>query len=219
MTFPNAAKGISKIFTAEILSLIASVAFGIAYVLAIVFASADNAQNEVGAIASGSAFLIMGVGAAVVAIISLIFQLVGVIQTARDEAFFRGVIYLTIISIVFSCIAQAFISSNTLVYNICNSISTVTDFIASLFVILGIGNMAAILGNTEVIEKCGSLFKVILWIGIVTLIARFFSLFLPTVAAQAIVITLAILAMILGVAQLIIYLSLLNKAKKMLAEK
>lgn len=215
MKFPNAAKGISKIFTSEILALIAAIATGVAIILAAATYVSTKTNSDVGVAVSGIGFIIVAAGASVLTIIALILKIVGVVQTSRDEDSFKMIIYLTIFTLIVAVIAAIF-SRNTFLYNVVQAVSSIGGFVTTLLIILGIGNLAAQLGNEEVIDKCSSQFKLILGIGIVSLLSRFFCIFLPTVAAQSIVIALAIVALVLNVIQYILYLSLLSKAKKML---
>lgn len=215
MKFPNAAKGISKIFTSEILALIATIATGVATILAAVMYASAKTNSTAGAAASGIGMLVLGLGASVLLVIALILQIVGVVQTSKDEDSFKMIIYLTIFTLIVAVVAAIF-SRVTFLNNIANAVSSIGSFVTTLLIILGIGNLGVQVGNDEVIDKCSSQFKLILGIGIVALLARFFCIFLPTVPAQGIVIALAVVALVLNVIQYILYLSLLSKAKKML---
>ena len=215
MNFPNAAKGISKIFTSEILALIAAIATGVATIFAAIFYAASKTNSESGLVVSGIGLLILAAGASVLTIIALILKIVGVVQTSRDEDSFKLIIYLTVFTLIVAVVAACF-SRNAFLYNTINAVSTLGSFITTLLVIIGIGNMASQIGNDEVMDKCSNQFKIILGIGIVSLLARLFCIFLPTTAAQVIIIALGIVAVVLSVIQYILYLSLLSKAKKML---
>ena len=215
MKFPNAAKGISKIFTSEILALIAAIATGVATILAAVMYASAKTNSTAGAAASGIGTLVLVLGASVLLVIALILKIVGVVQTSRDEDSFKMIIYLTIFTLIVAVVAAIF-SRVTFLNNIANAVSAIGGFVTTLLIILGIGNLGVQVGNDEVIDKCSSQFKLILGIGIVALLARFFCIFLPTVPAQGIVIALAVVALVLSVIQYILYLSLLSKAKKML---
>ena len=215
MKFPNAAKGISKIFTSEILALIAAIATGVASILAAVMYASAKTNSTAGAAASGIGTLVLVLGASVLLVIALILKIVGVVQTSKDEDSFKMIIYLTIFTLIVAVIAAIF-SRVTFLNNIANAVSAIGSFVTTLLIILGIGNLGVQVGNDEVIDKCSSQFKLILGIGIVALLARFFCIFLPTVPAQGIVIALAVVALVLNVIQYILYLSLLSKAKKML---
>ena len=215
MKFPNAAKGISKIFTSEILALIAAIATGVATILAVVMYASAKTNSTAGAAASGIGTLVLVLGASVLLVIALILKIVGVVQTSRDEDSFKMIIYLTIFTLIVAVVAAIF-SRVTFLNNIANAVSSIGSFVTTLLIILGIGNLGVQVGNDEVIDKCSSQFKLILGIGIVALLARFFCIFLPTVPAQGIVIALAVVALVLNIIQYILYLSLLSKAKKML---
>ena len=215
MKFPNAAKGISKIFTSEILALIAAIATGVASILAAVMYASAKTNSTAGAAASGIGMLVLGLGASVLLVIALILKIVGVVQASKDEDSFKMIIYLTIFTLIVAVVAAIF-SRVTFLNNIANAVSAIGSFVTTLLIILGIGNLGVQVGNDEVIDKCSSQFKLILGIGIVALLARFFCIFLPTVPAQGIVIALAVVALVLNVIQYILYLSLLSKAKKML---
>lgn len=215
MKFPNAAKGISKIFTSEILALIAAIATGVATILAVVMYASAKTNSTAGAAASGIGTLVLVLGASVLLVIALILKIVGVVQTSKDEDSFKMIIYLTIFTLIVAVVAAIF-SRVTFLNNIANAVSSIGSFVTTLLIILGIGNLGVQVGNDEVIDKCSSQFKLILGIGIVALLARFFCIFLPTVPAQGIVIALAVVALVLNIIQYILYLSLLSKAKKML---
>lgn len=215
MKFPNAAKGISKIFTSEILALIAAIATGVASILAAVMDASAKTNSTAGAAASGIGTLVLVLGASVLLVIALILKIVGVVQTSKDEDSFKMIIYLTIFTLIVAVVAAIF-SRVAFLNNIANAVSAIGSFVTTLLIILGIGNLGVQVGNDEVIDKCSSQFKLILGIGIVALLARFFCIFLPTIPAQGIVIALAVVALVLSVIQYILYLSLLSKAKKML---
>ena len=215
MKFPNAAKGISKIFTSEILALIAAIATGVASILAAVMYASAKTNSTAGAAASGIGTLVLVLGASVLLVIALILKIVGVVQTSKDEDSFKMIIYLTIFTLIVAVVAAIF-SRVTFLNNIANAVSAIGSFVTTLLIILGIGNLGVQVGNDEVIDKCSSQFKLILGIGIVALLARFFCIFLPTIPAQGIVIALAVVALVLNIIQYILYLSLLSKAKKML---
>jgi hypothetical protein len=215
MKFPNAAKGISKIFTSEILALIAAIATGVATILAVVMYASAKTNSTAGAAASGIGMLVLGLGASVLLVIALILKIVGVVQASKDEDSFKMIIYLTIFTLIVAVVAAIF-SRVAFLNNIANAVSAIGSFVTTLLIILGIGNLGVQVGNDEVIDKCSSQFKLILGIGIVALLARFFCIFLPTIPAQGIVIALAVVALVLSVIQYILYLSLLSKAKKML---
>lgn len=217
MTFPNAAKGIKKIFSAEIIALIATVFTGAVTVGAVIFAT--KLANDDSAAAGVTAIILLacGIVAAVLAVIAAVLKFVGVFQASRDETSFKSVIYLTLLNLGVAVLAACF-SGLPFFNNLSGIVTDIVEFVVSLLIILGIGKLALQLSQLEILQKCGTQFRLILWIGILSLIMRFFSIFLPGQAAYVIILILSVLSIVLSVTQYILYLSLLVKAKKMLGE-
>ena len=74
MKFPYAAKGVSKIFNAEIISLIAAFIGGIGMVLSFIAVSGnvDNSTSEALLIATGALGIVAGIIIAVAGIMSIV---------------------------------------------------------------------------------------------------------------------------------------------------
>lgn len=85
MRFPHAAKGIKKIFSAEIFNLIAIVAFGVAMVLGIIIAYGKEEGNEVALGVSSIGFLVCLAGAAVLAVLALILNSSALFRVQRTN--------------------------------------------------------------------------------------------------------------------------------------
>ena len=78
--------------------------------------------------------------------------------------------------------------------------------------------MAFTLNDQKVIATSGTLLKTIIGIGVLSLVARLFSIFLPLYLGEVIIIGLACLAVVLEIVRYILYLVLLSRAKNMLNE-
>lgn len=217
MKFPNAAKGIKKIFNAEILNLIALIATSILLILSVVLASLTESDNDATMGVLAISILVFGAVAGVMGIIALILMIVGTIQTAKDEPSFKMIIYLAVLNIIVAIIAALF-SGNQFVNNLANGFNSVVSFITSILVVIGVANLARQLLNTELAEKCAKLLRVIIWVGMLSLMTRFFSIFWGSKVALVIIIFLGVISIILSIIQYILYLSMLSKAKKILAE-
>ncbi len=217
MKFPNAAKGIKKIFNAEILNLIALIATSILLILSVVLASLTESDNDATMSVLAISILVFGAVAGVMGIIALILMIVGTIQTAKDEPSFKMIIYLAVLNIIVAIIAALF-SGNQFVNNLANGFNSVVSFITSILVVIGVANLARQLLNTELAEKCAKLLRVIIWVGMLSLMTRFFSIFWGSKVALVIIIFLGVISIILSIIQYILYLSMLSKAKKILAE-
>ncbi|MEE0956921.1 MAG: hypothetical protein UH734_02395 [Ruminococcus sp.] len=217
MKFPNAAKGIKKIFNAEILNLIALIATSILLILSVVLASLTESDNDATMGVLAISILVFGAVAGVMGIIALILMIVGTIQTAKDEPSFKMIIYLAVLNIIVAIIAALF-SGNQFVNNLANGFNSVVSFITSILVVIGVANLARQLLNTELAEKCAKLLRVIIWVGMLSLMTRFFSIFWGSKVALVIIIFLGVISIILSIIQYILYLSMLSKAKKILAK-
>lgn len=217
MRFPNAASGVKKLFTAQILGLIASVATIIGLIFLIFTAAAADANAQGGAVAAGLGTIILMGASAVLILIGSIMTLVGIIQASKDEGAFKTALIAIIVSLVAAVIAGIF-SSNGLVQSICQIIQNVMNLAVTLFVINGVTNLAEKMNNTEVWSKGRNLLKVIVCIYALSLIASFISLIFGGIFMSVTAAILALIAAVLDVISYFLYLSLLNKGKKMLAE-
>lgn len=217
MKFPNAAKGIKKLFTAEILELISVVLFSVGTIMLLVAAGAAKANHTTAAGVTGLGTLVLMTGAGVLGIIALIMQIIGYIQTAKDEDSFKVAIYITIIGIVMVAVASMFSSNKTLA-SVSNMVSDLINIIVSVLTIMGIANLAAKLKNNDIVDKCTNIFKVIIAIGVISLIAKCVSAFWPNQAGVTIAIVLIVISLVLSIVQYIMYIALLNKASNMLNE-
>ena len=217
MRFPNAAKGVKKLFTAEILQLIAEVVAIVAIAMLIITLAAEKAQSQGGVIVAGTGTVILFGATAVLTLIAGIMSLVGVIQSAKDEGAFKVALVAIIISLAAAVVAGVF-SNNGVIQSICQVIQNVMSLAVTLFVINGITNLAEKLNNTEVWSRGRSLLKVIVCILAFSLIASFISLIFGGAFVSTVAAILALISAVLNVISYILYLILLNKGKKMLAE-
>ena len=217
MKFPNAATGVRKIFTAQVLSLISSIAMIIALILLIVTGAAANANSDGGVLAAGMGTLVLMLASFILILIAAIMSLVGIIQAAKDEGAFKTALYAIIISLVAAVVAAIF-SSNGTVQGICQVVQNIMSIAVTVFVITGIINLADQLNNAEVSQKGTNLMKVIVCVYVLALIASVVSLIFGGTFASVTAAIIALVATILNVIAYFLYLSLLSKGKKMLAE-
>ncbi|MER2080152.1 MAG: hypothetical protein ABS876_01360 [Ruminococcus sp.] len=223
MTFPNGADGVKKIFTAEILGLIASVCFFITAILTIttvaaaVGASGGSDAAAVGAVASGAGVVVLSLGGLVLSIISFILSLVGINKASKDEPSFKMALYAIFAGIALAVLAGVF-SGNSVVNGIIQALQVIAEVVVTLYVIQGIRVFAQKLNNAEVDKKGETLFKIIMVVLALEFIARIIVAIFGGSAASVTAGIFALVAVVLSIVQYILYLSLLAKAKKMLAE-
>lgn len=214
MKFPNAAKGIKKLFTAEVLYLISVILIGIGTIFALVSQSKEGFSAVIlSSVAVGG----------IIAIVALVLQIVGVIQASKDEASFKGVIYVTLFSIAVSVVVSllsALFRDNAILPSISNLVSSIVSVISTVLIILGICNLMNQIGKQDLVVKGGKVLRIVVWLAILSLIMRFINIFLPRnfddakPLAKVIVLCLCFLAVILEIAEYVLYISLLSKASK-----
>ena len=216
MKFQNAFEGVKKIFAAEILSLIGSVCATVMLALSVgALISAAN-SSATGAAASLGGMAVLVVAVTVLAIIAFIFKLIGVIKASKDEPSFKVVLYLIIAGIVVSVVSGIF-SGNATVKGIASILNDLVNLGITVYIIQGIKNLAAKLGDENMVKKGDTIFKYILAIYILVIIAQIVSLILQNTTGLIIVLVIIVISGILNVIQYFLYLGYLSKAKKMLA--
>ena len=215
MRFPNAYKGVSRIYLAEILSLVAAI-LGIVSAI-VVLAGAGAAATGSGGVGaglaiSGSLFLVV---TAVLMLASFIINIIGVGNASEDEPAFKTAMIFIVVGILCSIIGGIF-AGNEVINSIATIVSRVSEILVFWFCIKGISNLAAALGGSSVYEGADSLAKLIFGVYavviILTLVTAFVSLpvFLTSI--------ISIVTSVCMIAAYFMYLSLLSRAKRMLSE-
>lgn len=215
MKFPNAFKGIKRIYLAEILSILSVGLMFLSMVMVFAGVGAASAGEgpAVGLAASGGIFMIC---TAVLSIVGFVIQLIGISDASKDEPLFKTALYLVIVGIVCGIVGAVFQQSNPTLYNIFVLAERVCSVGIFWFCIGGIESLADKCGNTEVATKANNLVKLVLFAYLIGIILSAIELFAPlstTVAGIA-----ALVSCICMIAAYVLYLLLLGDAKNMLSE-
>lgn len=214
MKFKNAYNGVSKLFTAEVMMLLSTVALIVA---GIVLAVAAAMQADAVAVGSMIALGIFGIAALVLSVVAFVLNFVGLIQANKDEASFSVALIATVVGIIASILMGVF-SANTLVSGLMDTFTKIASLATTLFVVQGIVKLANRLGNQKMIQKGHTIFYLILTVQIIGIVARFIAALFGGNAALALVAAvLAITAQVINLVAYFIYLAYLGRAKKMLA--
>ena len=223
MKFPHAAKGVKKIFLSEIIELIGSIlmfaAGGFAYWLK--FTDTTAAADLSAAFATQSVPIIIMfcliITGVVITVIAAIIGLIGIINASRDSMFFKIALFSVIIGVAAN-ISGLFFPAGSFMSNLMNILYYVFNFSVTLEIIQGIIILAEKLGNQAVAAKGKTTLKVIFAIIILSLLSSVAYSFFPFANANLFIgLGLIGLTLVLSVIQYFLYLSLLAKAKKMLA--
>ena len=223
MQYPNAYKGVKRIYIAEILTLIATILAIIGAAIMIVryngnLEQLQNLQLDAESvdlpIAIASALVLI---AGILAIISFIISLVGVCNARIDESAFTGALIMIILSIVVSITGSVMQNTNPTAANWANVAVSVLTLASTLFIIKGIMNLAEKLERPDMVSKGRSIMAAILIINIIAIAASAVSAYLELSETQEKIVEYVSLgASVATLIFLLIYLSYLNKAKKML---
>ena len=218
MQFPNAHKGISQIYKAEILALIA----GILGIIVAIGAATAMAASEAGAVNEAAGAALVGVGGlalvmGVLAIISFVLTILGIKNAAKDEGDFSRAMMWLLLGIVGSIVASAFASSSGIAQGIGTIVKDVGSLLSTFYIITGVLHLAERRHNTEEIDRGNRIIKLILGAYVIVIILEIIQLLAGnSEAGAAISGVLAIIAAIVMVVTYFIYLKFLSRAKKML---
>ena len=220
MKFPFAAKGVSKIFNAEIISLIGALIGGVGMILSFIAVSGnvDESTSYALIIATGACVLVAGIIIAVAGIMSI----VGYFQAGKDEVSFKKAILCVLFSIVFTAVASFFANQTgfygwlytmlTLAGNICNMLATI-------FLILGLMALSVKCGRQDMVKRGKDILTTLVILYILTFVLNFIGRWgAEATVFGSIVNWLSGLSLCFTVFLYIFQIYYLGKAKKMLKE-
>ena len=218
MKYPNAAKGIKKIYIAEILSVLAALlAIGIAIMVGTAGidpsidgqSAAQVLQNTNIAVP----FTVTGVLLMVLMLLSYILNLIGIVNASKDDDGFKRALWMLLASIAFGLAAAALESSNAKAANWLKVPSTLFELVSVIFVLEGITGVAEGLGNKEVAAMSAQCRT---WlISALALSAAAEAFVALGTAGTAMHTTSGVAAALLQIAACVVYLRVLNKARLM----
>ena len=215
MRFPNAFRGVKKIWLAELLMLLAAV---VGIITVIVMATNGTMVGEDIIINESvkTPIAILGIVTAVIALVAFILNLVGLINANNDDPAFRIALLVTILGIVASAISAIW-SNNETLNKWMDTALTICSLFASYYVLTGIANLAEKMSDAA--TKALALKSRTLVEGSFCATALFkliISIF-KIQEGSTISTILAVIALLLELVSYILYLRALNKGKQMLA--
>ncbi|MBR6027533.1 MAG: hypothetical protein IKP40_00475 [Clostridia bacterium] len=218
MKYPNAAKGINKIYIAEILSIMAAV-LAIAMMILVASNSIDtglSAEAATQALQSariGTPFVVLGVLMMLLMLVSFFMNLTGIISASKDEAGFKRALWVLLAGIVFEIIASILQNSSPQAANWLKVPATLCNLVVMIFVLEGIATMADGLVRKDISDMCAKCRTYLLCVLILSAAAEVLtSLGVTGSAMQS---TTGIAAHLLEIVAYVFYLRVLNKARLM----
>ena len=170
MKFPNAAKGVKKIFNAEIISLIAALIGGAGLILGLIGASneTDESAGTTLLAVSGALLIVSGIALLVAGIMNII----GFIQAAKDEEGIKRAVLCTVFSALFAFVAAFFENQTGFLGGlgtVLSSIATVLNMLVALFMIGGLMNLSAKCNRHDMVKRGHSILTTIVVSYLITL--------------------------------------------------
>lgn len=218
MRFPNAAKGMKKIFRAQILDLIGTILMVVAAGLIVVAIAAGSAGGEAGDVVLGGTTLgavILFAAFSVLSIIAFIMNLVGIINASHDESNFKSALFFLVFSIIAAVIAGIFYNNGT-VYGLMYSLSNLLKLFVTIFIISGGVKLADQMNRGDVSATGSNVLKLIIVIAVLGLVSSLIASITYGKVSTVVVGVLMIVAFVLAIVQYFMYLVFLNKVKNML---
>ena len=216
MRFPNAYRGVKKIWLAEMLMLLAAI---VGIIMVIVMAANGTMVGEDIVINEGvkTPIAVLGIVTAVIALVAFILNLIGLINANNDDSAFRIALLVTILGIVASAISAIW-SNNETLNKWMDTALIICSMFASYYVLTGIANLAEKMSDAA--TKAVALKSRTLVEGSFCATALF-KLIISIFKIQngsTISTILAVIALLLELVSYILYLRALTKGKKMLAK-
>ena len=216
MRFPNAFRGVKKIWLAEMLMLLAAI---VGIIIVIVMAANGTMVGEDIVINEGvkTPIAVLGIVTAVIALVAFILNLIGLINANNDDYAFRIALLVTILGIAASAISAIW-SNNETLNKWMDTALTICSMFASYYVLTGIANLAEKMSDAA--TKAVALKSRTLVEGSFCATALF-KLIISIFKIQngsTISTILAVIALLLELVSYILYLRALSKGKKMLAK-
>ena len=153
---------------------------------------------------------------AVLTVIALVFNIIGVFRSSKDEPVFKGVIFLMIFSLAVVIISAVFANSQV-ISRLSDLVNDISGTITTVLIVIGFNKIAEKLGDEVVFRKGQNLLRVIIWIVLLSVIMKAVALFAPVAVMVVIEVVMLIVTGLLEVLQTFLYLFYLSKTKKMLA--
>ncbi len=199
MAHENARAGFGKLFTAQVLGIIAA------------FCSLLTLIPGIGPVIAGAAIAILG-------LIGYIMNLVGLNQAGKDEDLIKSAFGLAIFSLILGVaggILGALFSSMTWISSVVNLINSIISLVIIHHVLFGGANL-----NSALADKAATTWKIVMTVVIIDIIVAIGLIVCGIIAGSTasgiiaiVVIVLTVLDVILDIVSYFMYLSFLARAK------
>ncbi|MBQ2474619.1 MAG: hypothetical protein II513_04665 [Ruminococcus sp.] len=220
MRFPNACKGLKKIFFAELISLIALVPYAVSLVL-IQFLPEEINKNNAEILPAEVVVTILSILSLVMMTVAYVLNVIGYVTASKDNESFKKAMLLTIAGMVLTVVSGIMenANGNPILTNTFDSMENILDLLITLMTISGIVTLSVTYGDLRMVESGKALFKFLFAIYLPTLIAYVFVYLLRNTRSAAILaVTVTFISFALNTVYSLLYLRYLYRAVNMLEE-
>ena len=220
MRFPNACKGLKKIFFAELISLIALVPYAVSLVL-IQFLPEEINKNNAEMLPTEVVVTILSILSLVMMTVAYVLNVIGYVTASKDNESFKKAMLLTIAGMVLTVVSGIMenANGNPILTNTFDSMENILDLLITLMTISGIVTLSVTYGDLRMVESGKALFKFLFAIYLPTLIAYVFVYLLRNTRSAAILaVTVTFISFALNTVYSLLYLRYLYRAVNMLEE-
>lgn len=214
MQFPHAQKGVSKLFWAEIIAIV----YALLVIVGAILVAVAKGDPESGLTIAGGSIVLVG---GVIAIVTFILQLIGLIQGSKDNLCFKIGLFIVLFSIVASIVKvvlEKYAPNLDIVITILEVFIGVSAVLVMVYVITGVSVMAEKVGDGRLADKGRFLCTVICGLYFVSIVLGIIQLFFKN-PNEGVAIMLRVFAIVAAVVQLVVYimyLTYLSAARKTL---
>ncbi len=220
MRFPNACKGLKKIFFAELISLIALVPYAVSLVL-VQFLPEEINKNNAEILPAEVVVTILSILSLVMMTVAYVLNVIGYVTASKDNESFKKAMLLTIAGMVLTVVSGIMenANGNPILTNTFDSMENILDLLITLMTISGIVTLSVTYGDLRIVESGKALFKFLFAIYLPTLIAYVFVYLLRNTRSAAILaVTVTFISFALNTVYSLLYLRYLYRAVNMLEE-
>ncbi|MBQ1944814.1 MAG: hypothetical protein IIU42_07365 [Ruminococcus sp.] len=220
MRFPNACKGLKKIFFAELISLIALVPYAVSLVL-VQFLPEEINKNNAEMLPAEVVVTILSILSLVMMTVAYVLNVIGYVTASKDNESFKKAMLLTIAGMVLTVVSGIMenANGNPILTNTFDSMENILDLLITLMTISGIVTLSVTYGDLRMVESGKALFKFLFAIYLPTLIAYVFVYLLRNTRSAAILaVTVTFISFALNTVYSLLYLRYLYRAVNMLEE-
>ena len=160
MRFPNACKGLKKIFFAELISLIALVPYAVSLVL-VQFLPEEINKNNAEILPAEVVVTILSILSLVMMTVAYVLNVIGYVTASKDNESFKKAMLLTVAGMVLTVVSGIMenANGNPILTNTFDSMENILELLITLMTISGIVTLSVTYGDLRMVESGKALFK------------------------------------------------------------